>query len=219
MLALSLIAMSFDVVGMWFRAHLRFDCVVFPSIVAAVLGGGAKIYLVIRERSIMPLGYLTVGQSALMQGMIVWSAYRTGLGIFRRGFSAQYAWELLRSSVPLMISGLAVFVYLRANVFFINEFESKVEVGVYNAAAAISGLAYFIPTVMVTALTPSLYRLYNADESRFERSFEHMTTFLTLGLSMIAIATTLLSRHIIMLLYGSAFLAAAPVLAWTYGRS
>jgi O-antigen/teichoic acid export membrane protein len=217
-LALSLIAMSFDVVGIWFRAQLRFDRVVVPSMLAAAVGGAAKIYLVIHEHSIMPLGYLTVGQSALMQGIIVWSAYRGGLGMARGGFSARYAWELLRSSVPLMISGLAVFVYLRANVFFINEFEGKVDVGIYNAAAAISGIAYFIPTVMVTALTPSLYRLYNADEARFERSFRHITTLLTLGLSMIAFAVTLLSRRIILLLYGAAFLPAAPVLAlhvWT----
>ena len=217
-LALSLIAMSFDVVGIWFRAHLRFDRVVLPNILAAALGGAAKIYLVIREHSIMPLGYVTVGQSVLMQGMIMWSAYRSGLGISRRLFSARYGWDLLRSSVPLLISGLAVFVYLRANVFFINEFESKVEVGFYNAAAAISGIAYFIPTVLVSALTPSLYRLYHADEARFERSFRHMTTFMTLSLSMIAIVVTLLSRRIVALLYGAAFLPAAPVLAlhvWT----
>ncbi len=217
-LALSLLAMSFDVVGSWFRAQLRFDRVVFPSILAAAVGGAAKIYLIIHEHSIMPLGYLTVAQSALMQGMIVWSAYRSGLGIVRRGFSARYAGELLRASFPLMVSGLAVFVYYRANVFFINEFASKVDVGLYNAAAALSGIAYFIPTVMVTALTPSLYRLYNADRVRFERSFRHMTALLTLGLAAIALAVTLLSHRIILLLYGNAFLPAASVLAlqvWT----
>lgn len=217
-LALSLIAMSFDVVGIWFRSQLRFDRVVIPSILSTAVGGTAKIYFVIHEHSILPLGYLTVGQSALMQGMIVLSALRGGVGVILRGFSARYAWELLRASVPLMISGIAVFVYLRANVFFINEFESKVDVGLYNAAAAISGIAYFIPTVMVTALTPSLYRLYDADKAQFERSFGHMTTLLTLGLSMIALAVTLLSHRIIILLYGSAFLPAAPVLAlhvWT----
>ena len=217
-LALSLIAMSFDVVGNWFRSQLRFDRIVIPSIVSASIGGAAKIFFVIHEHSILPLGFLTVGQSALMQGIVVFAAIRGGVGVSFRGFSVRYARELLRTSVPLMISGIAVFVYLRANVFFLNEFDSKADVGLYNAAAAISGIAYFIPTVIVTALTPSLYRLYNADRAQFQRRFRHMTSILTLGLSMIALAVMLLSHRIIILLYGTAFLPAAAVLAlhvWT----
>jgi O-antigen/teichoic acid export membrane protein len=217
-LAFSLIAMSFDAVGNWFRSQLRFDRIVIPSIVATAVGGVAKIYFVIHRHSILPLGFLTVGQSALMQGMVVLSAWRAGVGDIFRGFSFRYARELLRTSVPLMISGIAVFVYLRANVFFLNEFESKTGVGLYNSAAAISGIAYFIPTVIVTALSPSLYRLYNTDSAKFERSLEHLTSILMIGLSMIAIVVMLLSHRIIILLYGKSFLPAAPVLAlhvWT----
>jgi polysaccharide transporter, PST family len=217
-LAFSLIAMSFDVVGNWFRAQLRFDRIVIPSIVSTFIGGAAKIFFVIHEHSILPLGILTVGQSALMQGMIVFSAFRGGVGTILRGFSIRYARELLRASVPLMISGIAVFIYLRANVFFLNEFESKADVGLYNAAAAVSGVAYFIPTVIVTALTPSLYRRYNANRAQFERDFRHVTSILTLALALIAVAVMLLSHRIITLLYGVAFAPAAAVLAlhvWT----
>jgi len=217
-LALSLIAMSFDVVGNWFRSQLRFDYVVIPSIVSTFIGGAAKIFFVLHEHSILPLGYLTLGQSALMQGMIVVSALRGGVAVALRGFSARYARELLRTSLPLMLSGIAVFVYMRANVFFLNEFDSKADVGLYNAAAAISGIAYFIPTVIVTALTPGLYRRYNADRAQFERTFRHITSILTLGLSVIALAVMFLSHRIIILLYGTAFAPAAAVLAlhvWT----
>lgn len=217
-MALSLFAMSFDVVGNWFRAQRRFDRIVIPSIVSAVLGGAAKVFFVIHDHSILPLGILSVAQSALMQGMIVLAALRGGVAIAFTAFSLAYARELLRSSVPLMVSGIAVYVYMRANVFFLNEFDSKAEVGLYNAAAAISGIAYVIPTVIVTALTPGLYRYYYADARKFTRTFRHMMSLLTPAFSIIALAVTLLSHRIITLLYGQAFLPAAPVLAlhaWT----
>lgn len=217
-LALSVIAMSFDVVGNWFRSQLRFDRIVIPSIVATAIGGAAKIFLVIHEHSILPLGYLTLGQSVLMQSMIVSSALRGGIGDIVSGFSARYARQLLRTSVPLMISGIAVFVYMRANVFFLNEYGGKADVGLYNAAAAISGVAYFLPTVIVTALTPSFYRLYFSDQAQFEHRFRQITNLSTLGLSLIALAVMLLSYRIILLLYGPAFLPAAAVLSlhvWT----
>jgi O-antigen/teichoic acid export membrane protein len=217
-LTLSVIAMSFDVVGNWFRSQLRFDHIVIPSIVSTAIGGAAKIFFVIHERSILPLGYLTLGQSVLMQSLIVFSALRGGIGDIVTGFSTRYAWQLLRTSVPLMISGIAVFVYMRANVFFLNEYGGKADVGLYNAAAAISGIAYFLPTVIVTALTPGLYRLYFADQAQFQQRFRQMTNISTLGLSMIALAVMLLSHRIILLLYGAAFLPAVAVLSlhvWT----
>jgi O-antigen/teichoic acid export membrane protein len=215
---LSVIAMSFDVIGNWFRSQLRFDRIAIPSIVSTAVGGAAKIFFVTREHSILPLGLLTVAQSLLMQAMIVFAAFRGGVGDIFRGFSFRYARELLRSSVPLMISGIAVFVYLRANVFFLNEIEGKADVGLYNAAAAISGISYFIPTVVVTALTPSLYRMHNEEQTKFERSFQYMTNMLVVCLSMIALAVMLFSHRIILALYGKAFLPAAAVLelhVWT----
>jgi polysaccharide transporter, PST family len=218
MLGISLLAMSFDVIGNSFRAQRRFDRVVIPSVVSILVGGAAKAFLVIRQHSILPLGYLTVAQSALMQGLILLSATRSGVGIAWRGFSLAYARELLRISLPLMISGIAVFVYLRANIFFLNEFDSKTDVGLYNAAAAVSGIAYFLPTIMVTALTPSLYRLHTADPPRFIRSLQHLSSFLTVALATIAVVVMLLSNRIITLLYGPSFAPAAAVLSihvWT----
>ncbi len=217
-LALALVAMSFDVVGNWFRSQLRFDRIVIPSIVSAIIGGAAKLFFVVHEHSILPLGFLTVGQSALMQGMIVSSALRGGIGDIFKGFSFRYARELLRSSLPLMISGISVFIYMRANVFFLNEFESKADVGIYNAAASLSGIAYFIPTVVVTALTPSMYRYYFSDRAQFERRFRLLTGILTLALMIIALTIMFLSNRIVILLYGEAFLPAAAVLSlhvWT----
>lgn len=217
-LACSLIIMAFDAVGSWFRSQQQFSRVVVPSMASTLVGGAAKIFFVVHNRSILPLGVLTVGQSALMQLLVGLSAYRSGVPGLLGRFSAAYARELLRTSLPLMLSGLAVFVYLRANVFFLNEFGSKTDVGLYNAAAAISSVAYFIPTVIVTTLTPAFYRRYHSNRAQFERDFARLSDVLTLSLAAISLVVMLLSERVIVLLYGPAFRPAAPVLAlhvWT----
>ncbi len=218
LLALSLTVMSFDVVGNWFRAERKFNRIVVPSIVSTLIGGGAKIFFVVDRRSVIPLGVLTVAQCALLQGMIVISAIRDRSGNVLTGFSLRYAKQLLRNSLPLMVSSIAVFVYLRANIFFLNEYESKDEVGIYLAAAALSGSAYILPSVVVSALAPGLYRQYNENRRNFESRFAFLTSVLTISIYVAAIFVSLLSHKIIEVLYGPKFLRAAPVLAlhvWT----
>jgi polysaccharide transporter, PST family len=218
LLSLALIVMAFDVNGNSFRSQRRFDLVAIPSMLATVVGGVIKIWLVVRTGSILPLGAITVIQSVLLQGFLGFNAYRNSpQSVFGR-FSARYARELTRTSLPLMLSSLAVFVYLRANIFFVNAYGGKVNVGLYNAAAAISGLAYFVPMVIVTTFTPALYRRYNDDRASFEQVFAHLTNLLTVGLFCISCVVTLFADRIIVLLYGPSFRPAAAVLAlnvWT----
>lgn len=217
-LAITLIVMALDVVSSWFRSQLRFERIVIPSIVSSTIGGAAKIFFVLHQHSILPLGYLTFAQIALMQLLILAAARRTDFRVTFRGFSTLYAREMLRTSLPLMLSGIAVFVYARANIFFLSAMDGKASVGLYNAAAAVSGIAYFIPTVIVTALTPGLYRAYNADRAAFERAFRLIGSTLTIGLAAIALIVMWQSNRIVALLYGDAFMPAASVLAlhvWT----
>jgi O-antigen/teichoic acid export membrane protein len=183
-----------------------------------LIGGGAKIFFVIDRRSVIPLGFLTVGQCVLMQGWIMISAIRGRVGVVLTGFSIVYAKDLLRSSLPLMISSIAVFVYLRANIFFLNEYESREDVGIYLAAAALSGSAYLMPSVLVSALAPGLYRLYHEGREQFENRLSLLTNILTLAIYAVALAVTVSSHKIITALYGVKFLHASPVLAlhvWT----
>jgi O-antigen/teichoic acid export membrane protein len=217
-LSLALIVMAFDVNGNAFRSQQRFDLVAIPSMVSTVAGGAIKIWLVVRSGSILPLGAITVIQSVLLQVILGFNAYRNGSHAIFGRFSAHYARELIRTSLPLMFSSLAVFIYLRANIFFVNAYGGKVDVGLYNAASAISGLAYFVPMVIVTTLTPALYRRYNDDRPSFERVFAHLTNILTVGLVCISCVVTVFADRIIVLLYGPSFQPAAGVLAlnvWT----
>jgi PST family polysaccharide transporter len=218
MLALALIVMSLDAVGNLFRAEGRFNRIVVPSIVSTLIGGAAKIFFVIDRRSVIPLGLLTIVQCALLQTMILLSAFRGRIADVMTGFSFHYARDLLRSSVPLMISSIAVFIYMRANIFFLNEYENKADVGIYLAATSICGTAYLLPSVLVSALAPGLYRLFQEDRSRFESRFAFFSNMLTLSLYAVALLVTLLSQEIVGVLYGVKFSRAGPVLAlliWT----
>jgi PST family polysaccharide transporter len=146
------------------------------------------------------------------------SAMRGRVGDVLTGFSIAYAKDLLRSSLPLMISSIAVFVYLRANVFFLNEYESREDVGIYLAAAALSGSAYLMPSVLVSALAPGLYRLYHEGREQFESRLALLTNILTISIYAVALSVTVLSHKIISALYGEKFLQATSVLAlhvWT----
>src|SRR5262249_427673 len=140
-LALALIVMVPDVIGTWFRSQLRFKLVVIASVAANLIGGAVKILFVVHYQSVLPLGYATLAQNMVIGGLLFYYGWRDGLRLSFADFSKADALEFVRAGFPLMLSSVAVFAYTRANVFFLDSFRTKAELGLYTAATRITEVA------------------------------------------------------------------------------
>jgi PST family polysaccharide transporter len=120
--------------------------------------------------------------------------------------------NLLRQGWPLVLSGMAIIIYMRIDVVMLKVMQGDAAVGLYAAATRVSEVWYFIPGAIVASISPALMRckgnppLYR---NRLRALFSLMTlTSLTLG------AGVALSSHwIVRRLYAGAYSQAAPVLA------
>ena len=87
------------------------------------------------------------------------------------------------------------------------------EVGIYAAAIRISEIWYFIPTVIISSVSPSIISCHGSNNDLYLtrlKSLYFMMAWLALG---VTIPLSLLSDQIISILLGSDFSDAAPVLA------
>lgn len=130
-----------------------------------------------------------------------------------RHFRGSRASGLLRESWPLLLSGFAVMLYMRADVFMLGLIAGDQSAGIYTAAARLSEVWYFIPVAAAAAVRPRLARLFA--EGRWEEYRLGTQRFLSaaLGVSLIAVVGVLVfGDQLVIALYGPAFASAGSVL-------
>lgn len=110
-------------------------------------------------------------------------------------------------------------VYARSDTFILSEVKGSVITGWYKAARTPFDMLRILPNALAAATYPVISRLGwespQVSSLTLERFLKSMTI---LGLAL-AVGTTILGKHLILLLFGDEYLPAVPalsVLAWTF---
>ena len=127
-------------------------------------------------------------------------------------FNKSTAVSLLKDSWPLILSGIAIMIYVKIDQVMIMEMLDAEAVGQYAAAVRISEAWYFIPMVIASSLFPAII---NAKKQSEELYYVRLQKFYSLMLWIaiaIALPMTFLSDWVIHLLYGELYSQAGSVL-------
>lgn len=119
---------------------------------------------------------------------------------------------LLKAALPYgskaYLSALFSFLVLRADLFMIQGALGVEQVGYYSVASALIDMIYMLPVVIGTILFPRLSAMTD-DQERW--TFTKRTAgFVALLMGAGSVAAAVLAKPVIGLLYGAAFLPAAP---------
>ncbi len=119
---------------------------------------------------------------------------------------------LFRESSPLMVSGLAVVLYVRLDSLMLKQIHGPVAVATYLAAARLSQGLYLIPGVIADVMFPRLVKdTANRNELEdLDLWRKAMTAQLQLA-TLVIILAVLTASIVIPMLYGSAYLDAVGI--------
>src|SRR3546814_20113759 len=93
---------------------------------------------------------------------------------FATGLRVHWIWDrteafgFLRRSWPILISGITAVIYVRLDVVMLTWWSSPEEAGIYSAAARLSEVWYFVPTLLMHAVFPGLLSLPRGDPAPYE---------------------------------------------------
>lgn len=118
--------------------------------------------------------------------------------------------EMFTEAAPLIISGLAVVLYMRLDILLLMPSQGAAAVAIYNAAARVSQGLYLVPSVMVDAVYPSLARLTPGD-SGFLQAWQRAMDIQVLVALVLTVVMILLAPVIIPLIFGPAYVASVTV--------
>lgn len=121
--------------------------------------------------------------------------------------------ELLAESWPLLLSGFAVGVFMKADVLMIGLLVNDDEVGLYSAAARVSEVWYFLPVAAMSAVRPAMSRLLGlGDIERYHRLTERWLSVFWVASLCGLVGIQFLAPQLIGILYGTDYVDATNVL-------
>lgn len=201
-----------DVLDLWFQSRSRSKRTVLAKLTAHLLANGFKVALILQGADVLAFATVVALEAAANAAALALAFLRHG-SRERWAFDRTEATALLAQSWPLMLSGLAVMVYMRIDQLMVSELVGGHELGLYAAVLPISQVWQTLPMAVATSLAPMLARQRHADAERYRRSL--VWTFRGFFYAGVASAmfTALVAGPIVRMLFGEAYEKAAPVLA------
>ena len=217
-IAVGTLFQSSDVIDLFFKSQVESKYPVLSKSIPFIIINLFKIYLIINNAPLIAFAWAAMAEVAFgALGLII--AYRlTKNNIKEWKYTYKRAKELLSESWPLLLSGIAVLIYMRIDQIMLGQIVGDTSVGHYSAALKLSEVWYTIPIAIMNSATPIITKSYTTDLNQYYARLQKLFNLMTLiGLSL-AIPTTFLAPFIIQVIYGKEYLVSAAILSihiWT----
>jgi O-antigen/teichoic acid export membrane protein len=119
---------------------------------------------------------------------------------------ARKAMALLKESAPLLLAGIAVFIYMRIDQFMIAGYLGPTQVGLYSAVVVVSEAPLVLPAILLRAALPMLSREASAPAQ--DAAFEGLMRACFWFHALLALVLAAAAVPLVRLLYGEAYLPA-----------
>ena len=192
----SLLLQALDVIDYRFRSQWRSGAVVRARLAALSCATLVRVALVLGGFGLRAFAAVSVLEALLGAAGLALAYRAAGWRLHRLAPDLACMRDLLQAAWPLLLSALAVSLYMRLDLIMIRQLAGPHAAGVYAAAVRLSELWYAVPMLAPT-MPPALLRSRESDRSRYLRQLRRL--YAALAWLAIAIAVPLarrrLSRH------------------------
>ena len=211
--AAGFIFQSVNVIDFYFQSKVQSRYTVYAANGAFVLMTLVKIGLLLTSAPLIAFAWAGLGEIALTAIflLVVYRANHHNMQEWR--YDGRVARELLKNSWPLILSSLAVMIYMRIDQIMIGQMMGDKEVGLYSAAVRISEVWYFIPLAVVSSVFPAITLAKQKDETLYLKRLQKLCDLMVVLALLVAIPLTFFSNWLTVLLFGDAYFLAGTVLA------
>ena len=204
---------SFDSIDLLFQSQVQSKFTVVAKNTAFIIVTLLQVILITMQAPLITFAWVKLTELGLgAMGLTI--AYRVkGYSIKLWRWSFPLARVLIKESLPLILSGLTVMIYMRTDQIMLGEIVGDTSVGIYSAATRISEVWYFIPLAICSSANPSIYAAKDKSEDLYYRRIGQLLRVMTLVSIIVAVPMTFLSGTVITMLFGNDYAEAGNILA------
>jgi len=212
-IAVATLAFSLDGIDFWLQSQLLGGWTVFTRVAGVLASATATVVLIVTDGPLIAFA-AAIGLEYPVTGLALLFAYlRLGRRFRSWRFSFSLVGTFLSMSWPLIISGALYSINMKVDQLMLGTLVGTNAVGTYAAAARLSEVWYFVPTIIAGSAFPALLRVRAEDPVRYRRRMQQLYDVMTAISLPLAVVVAILSPWIIFLIYGEAYAASANVLA------
>jgi len=208
----SLIFQAFDTIDSFFQSQVQSKITVWAKNLAFLVFAAVRVWLIHVRAPLWCFAAASTGEFALGAAALMLGYRLSGGRMLVWRVSRSKARHLLKQSWPVIFSGMAIMLYMRLDTVMLKSMKGDFAVGLYAAATRVSEVWYFIPTAIVSSVTPAILRVKD-DPQLFYSRMRRLFSLMTMTACVIGSAVALSSHAIIRVLYSNSYSGAAPVLA------
>jgi PST family polysaccharide transporter len=217
-IGLTLLLKGSESIKSWFESQVQSKYTVWAENSVFMAIAAIKIGLILVSASLLAFVWITFVEG-LVTAIVLFAMYEwAGGGMRAWRFSIARAKTLLKHSWPLILSGLAVMIYMRIDQIMLGHMLNDKVVGIYAAAVRISEAWYFIPMAIAGSAFPALLEAKKTSEVLYLEKFQKLYDILAMIALVVAIPVTFLADQIVVVLFGQEYLEAGTILSihiWT----
>ncbi len=211
-IAAGLIFQSFNVIRFYFEANVLAKFVATAQITAFLLTSIAKLAFIWMKLPLVYFGIPVLLDGAIVSIGLLVIYHHSGFSVLQWSFSLEKVTGLLKNCWPLILSGIAVTLYMKIDQVMIRHMLDAEAVGQYAAAVRLSEVWYFLPMVICSSLFPAIVNAKKQSEELYQQRLRRLYRLMAWGAIAIALPVTFSSKWIINLLYGGQYYQASAVL-------
>lgn len=201
-----------DVIDLWFQGNSQSKRTVIAKTASYIVTAGAKVALILLGATLTTFAFAQVLE-AILSAFGLYLSYRLFRSSTRWRWNSELAREILSQSLPILVSGLSILVYMRVGIIFLQEIKGSAEVGIYTAGVALSEVWYFIPMTLVTSAAPIIARKKLSNESEYNSALLNLFTAMWYFSLAVSVVNFAVARPLMQVLYGARYAGSSTVLS------
>ncbi|MCX7953791.1 MAG: flippase [Bacteroidales bacterium] len=220
-LTFSLIALSsagsliqvFSTVDYYFQSKIMSKYTVWAQNIAFIIMSSVRILLVLVKAPLVSFALAALVEGIIANVLLVIFFFKKySFPLKKIQFNLSLAKYLLKESWPLLLSGIAIIIYLRIDQIMIKEMLGNKEVGIYSAAVRISELCYVLPMMIATTIYPKIIEYKKSSEELYYKKLQDLFLYITWFGILVGLILTIFAGFIVKIIFGKEFILSASVL-------
>lgn len=210
---ISLLPHSFDVIKFYFESQIQAKHYIKIQTITTTIISAVKLLFIYFNAPLYIFAIIFSFEYVLIASGLLITYTKSEKLISSWNFDAKRAKMLLKESLPLILSGIMVSLYMKIDQVMITNILSPTETGYYAAAVKLSESWFFIPVAISGALFPSMIQTSKHSTLKFTKRFIQLNSLFFYLSLFLAIILTLFSKQLVLFLYGEAYLQSATILS------